>query len=45
MVHVPAELITVVLAAPVPGANLEAALGGRFRGGASLLEAVRLLAG
>ncbi len=45
MVHLPAEQITVVLTAPVPGANLEAALAGRFRGGGSLLDAVRLLAG
>lgn len=45
MVHLPAEQITVVLTAPAPGANLEAALAGRFRGGASLMEAARLLAG
>ena len=44
MVHLPAEQITVVLTAPVPNANLAAALAGRFRGGASLLDAVRLLA-
>ncbi len=45
MVHLPAEQITVVLTSPVPNANLEAALAGHFRGGSSLLEAVRLLAG
>ena len=45
MVHLPAEQITVVVTAPEPGADLEAALADRFRGGASLLEAVRLLAG
>jgi D-alanyl-D-alanine carboxypeptidase len=45
LVHLPAEPITVVLTAPAPNVDLEAALAGRFAGGASLLDAVRLLAG
>jgi hypothetical protein len=44
LVHLPAERMTVVLTAPQPGANLEAALAGHFRGWASLLEAIQLLA-
>jgi D-alanyl-D-alanine carboxypeptidase len=43
MVHLTEEKVTVVLYAPAPGVDLEAALAGRFRGGPSLLDAVRLL--
>lgn len=44
MVHLPAERVTIVLTAPQPGVDLEAALAGRH-GGTSLLEVARLLAG
>jgi len=44
MVHLPQEKITVVLSAPSTNVDLESALAGHHRGGASLLEAIRLLA-
>lgn len=43
MVHLPAEKVTIVLTAPAPGVDLEAALAGHFRGGPSLLDVARQL--